>query len=93
MRDPVLTSDEPDRTPASGNTGKFYAFDAKTGEELWSFQTSSGINAEPITWERDGRQYVTVASGIGTVYRFFTGDERLQTIPVGGSLWTFALMP
>ncbi len=74
-------------------TGKFYAFDAKTGEELWSFQTSSGINAEPITWERDGRQYVTVASGIGTVYRFFAGDERLQTIPIGGSLWTFALMP
>ena len=42
-------------------------------------------------WERDGKQYVTVASGIGGVFAIFSGDERLQNIPPGGSLWTFAL--
>jgi outer membrane protein assembly factor BamB len=74
-------------------TGEFFAFDARTGEKLWSFQTSSAINAPPVTWEKDGTQYVAVASGIGTVYLGFAGDERLKTAPIGGSLWTFALRP
>jgi alcohol dehydrogenase (cytochrome c) len=73
--------------------GEFVAFHAKTGEKLWSFQTGSGIVSQPVTWEHAGRQYVTVASGIGTVYLYFAGDERLATIPPGGSLWTFALIP
>jgi alcohol dehydrogenase (cytochrome c) len=78
----------------TGNmTGEFAAFHAGTGQKLWSFQTSSGIVSQPITWEHNGRQYVTVASGIGTVYLFFAGDERLATVPPGGTLWTFALMP
>jgi alcohol dehydrogenase (cytochrome c) len=76
----------------SGNMlGEFVAFDARTGQKLWSFQTSSGIVGQPITWERGGKQYVTVASGIGTVYLFFAGDRRLSLVPPGGSLWTFAL--
>lgn len=74
-------------------SGEFFAFDASTGKKLWSFQTGSGINAQPITWQKNGKQYVTVASGIGTVYLTFAGDERLRTAPIGGSLWTFALQP
>lgn len=73
-------------------SGEFFAFDARNGRTLWKFQTSSGINAQPITWQQDGRQYVTVAAGIGTVYLNFAGDERLKTAPIGGALWTFALM-
>lgn len=73
--------------------GEFMAFDAKTGQKLWSFQTSSGVNAPPITWEQGGRQYITVASGIGTAYYFASGDERLKLVNVGGALWTFALQP
>lgn len=72
-------------------SGEFFAFDAQSGDKLWSFQTGSGVNAQPVTWEKDGRQYVTVPSGIGTVYLTFAGDERLKTAPVGGALWTFAL--
>jgi alcohol dehydrogenase (cytochrome c) len=71
--------------------GEFAAYDSATGEKLWGFQTGSGITGIPVTWERDGRQYVTVASGIGGVYALYSGDERLQNIPTGGSLWTFAL--
>jgi glucose dehydrogenase len=56
------------------------------------FQTGSGIVGQPITWERDGVQYVSVTSGIGGVYAQNAGDERLRTVPAGGSLWTFALM-
>ena len=72
-------------------TGAFKAYDAESGKELWSFQTGSGIVGQPITWSHDGRQYVTITSGIGGVYALFSGDQRLAQIPAGGSVWTFAL--
>ena len=72
-------------------TGEFEAFDADTGQKLWQFQTGSGIEGQPITWQQDGVQYVAVASGIGGVYSIFSGDERLAKVPPGGSLWVFAL--
>ncbi|WP_280156050.1 PQQ-dependent dehydrogenase, methanol/ethanol family [Piscinibacter sp. XHJ-5] len=72
-------------------TGEFMAFDQKSGNRLWSFQTGSGITGLPITWERDGKQYVTVLSGSATVYGALAGDPELANVPAGGSVWTFAL--
>jgi alcohol dehydrogenase (cytochrome c) len=72
-------------------TGEFQALDADTGKVLWSFQTPSGIVGQPITWERNGKQYVTVMSGIGGVYAQRAGDPNLANLPTGVSLWTFAL--
>jgi alcohol dehydrogenase (cytochrome c) len=72
-------------------TGEFEAFDADSGKELWHFKTGSGIEGQPVTWMQDGRQYVAVSSGIGGVYSLFSGDERLKSVPAGGSLWVFAL--
>ena len=43
--------------------GEFLALDDTTGEKLWSFQTGSGIVGQPVTWEQDGEQYVSVVSG------------------------------
>lgn len=73
-------------------TGEFEAFNAENGEKLWQFQTGSGIVGQPVTWEMDGQQYITVASGVGAVYALFSGDERLASVPAGGSIWTFRLM-
>jgi alcohol dehydrogenase (cytochrome c) len=72
-------------------TGQFMAYDSKSGKQLWSFQTGSGISGLPITWERNGRQYVTVLSGSATVYAALAGDPELANVPAGGSVWTFAL--
>lgn len=72
-------------------TGEFEAFDAENGNLLWQFKTGSGIEGQPVTWEQDGVQYVSVSSGIGGVYFLYGGDERLAKVPAGGSLWTFAL--
>jgi alcohol dehydrogenase (cytochrome c) len=72
-------------------TGEFQALDADTGKILWSFQTPSGIVGQPVTWERNGKQYVTVMSGIGGVYAQRAGDPNLENLPTGVSLWTFAL--
>jgi alcohol dehydrogenase (cytochrome c) len=44
-----------------------------------------------VTWERNGKQYVTVLSGIGGVYAQRSGDRNLQNAPTGVTLWTFAL--
>jgi glucose dehydrogenase len=38
--------------------GNFLAFDAKTGEELWRFQTGYGADAGPMVYEVDGEEYV-----------------------------------
>ena len=70
-------------------TGEFIALDAATGETLWEFQTGSSVNATAITYTHEGQQYVTVASGLGG---FLANRYAAQTMPTGGSLWTFALM-
>ncbi len=72
-------------------TGEFEAFNTETSDKLWQFQTGSGIVGQPVTWEAGGKQYVTVLSGVGAVYALFSGDERLASVPAGGSVWTFAL--
>ena len=64
-----------------------------TGKKLWQFQTGSGIEGQPVTWQQDGVQYVAVSSGYGGVYSLFSGDERLANVPAGGSLWVFAVKP
>ena len=58
-------------------TGEFIAVDADTGKIVWQFQTPSGIVGQPITWEKDGKQYVTVTSGIGGVYALKMGDPNV----------------
>jgi alcohol dehydrogenase (cytochrome c) len=71
-------------------TGEFVALDEDTGKTLWQFQTSSGINSTAITYTRNGRQYVTVASGLGGILATRAANNK---VPTGGSLWTFALLP
>ena len=75
----------------TGNlTGEFIAVDAATGATLWQFQTGSSVNSTAITYTRNGRQYVSVSSGLGgsLANRYVRGR-----VPTGGSVWTFALMP
>ena len=71
-------------------TGEFLALDEDTGKTLWQFQTSSGVNSTAITYTHNGRQYVTVASGLGGILARRAVNNK---VPTGGSLWTFALMP
>ena len=71
--------------------GEVLALDIDTGKTLWKFQTGSGINAQPITYTYQGRQYVTILSGLGGV-NVARQAALLANIPRGGSVWTFALM-
>jgi alcohol dehydrogenase (cytochrome c) len=43
--------------------GNFHALDARNGSELWKTNLGGHINAAPMTYEVDGKQYVAVAAG------------------------------
>ncbi len=45
--------------------GEFAAYDARSGDRLWSVNVGSGISAPPITYAVDGRQYVSLLVGWG----------------------------
>jgi alcohol dehydrogenase (cytochrome c) len=73
--------------------GQFKAFDADTGAELWQFQTGSGVVGQPVTWEMDGEQYVSVISGWGGAVPLWGGEvaKKVNYLNQGGTLWTFKL--
>lgn len=76
--------------------GKFSAYDAKSGKELWSYQTGSGIVGSPMTFAIDGRQYVAVPSGWGGWTGWATwggkgGAPHLKDNRKGGYVTVFAL--
>jgi lanthanide-dependent methanol dehydrogenase len=45
--------------------GYLKAVDARTGDELYSYKTPSGIIGNVSTYEHNGKQYVAVLSGVG----------------------------
>ncbi|MEM9341764.1 MAG: PQQ-dependent methanol/ethanol family dehydrogenase [Pseudomonadota bacterium] len=73
--------------------GKFIALDDETGEELWSFQTGSGIVGQPVTWMQDGEQWVSIISGWGGAVPLWGGEvaKKVNYLNQGGLLWTFRL--
>ncbi|RJX75614.1 PQQ-dependent dehydrogenase, methanol/ethanol family [Vibrio sinensis] len=73
--------------------GYLLAFDAKTGEVQYKFNTGSGIVGSPVTWEMDGEQYVSVLSGWGGAVPLWGGEvaKRVKHFNQGGTVWTFKL--
>lgn len=73
--------------------GYLKALDAKTGEELWKFNTGSGVIGSPVTWEQDGEQMLTVVSGWGGAVPLWGGEvaKTVSHLNQGGMVWTFKL--
>ncbi len=71
--------------------GHLKAFNDETGEELWSFQTGSGVVGQPITWEMDGEQFVAVLSGWGGAVPLWGGEvaKKVNYLNQGGLVWVF----
>jgi alcohol dehydrogenase (cytochrome c) len=59
----------------AGGSGNLMAFDAKSGKNLWHFQTGSALYAGAITYMIDGRQHVLMPSGT-TLTAFALADFR-----------------
>jgi quinohemoprotein ethanol dehydrogenase len=62
--------------------GNLDAYDAKTGDVLWSFQTGLPISAPPMAWGDGTNEYITLAVG-GNRGGLITTD--------GDQVWTFSL--
>ena len=56
---------------------EFLAFDAKSGRRLWRHLANAGVNAPPISYAVDGKQYVAVAAGGNFQINSPRGDELL----------------
>lgn len=71
----------------------FRAFDDTTGKVLWQVKTNNAVNAFPISYSVNGKQYIAVAVGNGSSHAksLATLTPEIQ-VPEGGStLWVFAL--
>jgi PQQ-dependent dehydrogenase (methanol/ethanol family) len=90
--------------------GDFRAVDRSSGKVLWQRRLGSGIIGNPITYSVNGKQYVSVWSGIGGWIGLpvtagldlndkfgaigataMTKAANLSMIPMGGTLYTFAV--
>jgi glucose dehydrogenase len=54
--------------------GNFDAFDSRTGELLWQFNCGAGVNAPPVTYMVEGKQYIAVAAGGSQLFGYKQGE-------------------
>ncbi|SDS34939.1 quinohemoprotein ethanol dehydrogenase [Halopseudomonas xinjiangensis] len=59
--------------------GKFKAYSADAGKELWSFDAQTGVIAGPMTYRHEGEQYVALMAGWGGSAALFGGDAVVAT--------------
>ena len=60
---------------AGEGNGQFKAYDAATGNVLWSFQAGAGVNAPPSSYTVEGKQYIVVAAGGNVQLNFKRGNN------------------
>ena len=62
-----------------GSGNRLIAHDAQTGEQLWEARVGDGA-ATPVTFELDGRQYVSILAGTTE-----NGPPRMWTFELDGA--------
>jgi alcohol dehydrogenase (cytochrome c) len=63
--------------------GLFFALEADTGKELWSFQTGAGHRGSAIAYAVGGRQFIATPTGWGTI----VGPMAASLFPEAGKHW------
>ena len=83
----------PDLVFAGSPAGDVFALDAKSLDKLWSFNTGSGVNAPPVTFTVDGKQYIAILVGVGGAWDkwFIESTPELKTMSPSSMLYVFAL--
>jgi alcohol dehydrogenase (cytochrome c) len=71
--------------------GTFGAYDAKTLKQLWSFNVGTGINAPPITYSVNGKQYVAVLAGSRQNVNIYGLAPEIKNMSTASMLYVFAL--
>jgi mono/diheme cytochrome c family protein len=68
------------------NGGRFVAYDARDGRELWSMEAQTGVVAGPASFELDGEQYIAEEVGYGLAPYGTPNQSRLLVLKLGGSV-------
>ena len=71
--------------------GTLYAYDARTLQEVWSFNTGTGINAPPITYSVNGKQYIAILVGSKQTAAVLEDSPELKNTSTASMLYVFAL--
>jgi alcohol dehydrogenase (cytochrome c) len=71
--------------------GTFSAYDARTLEEVWSFNVGSGINAPAISYAVNGKQYIAVLVGSAMRVQVLGNAPELRNNSTASMLFVFAL--
>jgi quinohemoprotein ethanol dehydrogenase len=67
------------------NKGRFVAYDARNGQELWSMEAQTGVVAAPCSFELDGEQYIAEEVGYGLAPYGVSNQSRLLVFKLGGT--------
>jgi len=75
---------------------QFRAFNARTGDQLWSFPLPSGAIGVPTSFEVDGQQYIAVTTGWDLDARGVQNgldaiNKTKTVVPQGGTILVFRL--
>jgi PQQ-dependent dehydrogenase (methanol/ethanol family) len=60
---------------AGEGNGLFKAYNSSTGEVLWQFQCGAGVNAPPVSYSVNGKQYIAVAAGGNVQLNYKRGNS------------------
>jgi alcohol dehydrogenase (cytochrome c) len=74
-----------------GIDGNFAAYDGKTLQELWSFNAGTGIQAPPVTFSINGKQYVAVLAGARQNPVIINEYPELKNTSPASMLYVFGL--
>jgi alcohol dehydrogenase (cytochrome c) len=70
--------------------GTFAAYDAKTLNEVWSFNVGSPIQAPPMSYSVNGKQYVAVLVGARMWPYIIQNAPELKNLTTTSTLYVFA---
>jgi alcohol dehydrogenase (cytochrome c) len=71
--------------------GSFTAYDGKTLNELWSFNTGTGINAPAVSFAVNGKQYIAVLAGSRQSPFVIQGAPELKNSSTASMVYVFSL--
>lgn len=70
-----------------GSSQEFRAYDARTGEKVWSTKVQTGVVAAPITFELEGQQYVAISVGGNQLGGYYAPNySRMLVFGLGGKV-------
>jgi alcohol dehydrogenase (cytochrome c) len=71
--------------------GTFAAYDAKTLTEMWNFNVGSPIQAPPVSYSVNGKQYIAVLVGASMSALIMRNAPELKNQSTASMLYVFAL--